>query len=624
MQIASSDERITINSARLADLNEYMLINSVPYLKENNSPIPFNVISLHTSNSVNAYGFKGCNLYNKYSDRISSSRASGRCNYSSVIVDNVNPNMIHCFDLTGGTLNAQKLIINEDKTISLLSKNTIASYTTDSVIYDVPFPSYITQDNDYIYALISLGKTKTDISAGATSSTGYTNGGTTSFSTLPYVYKIRKNDYSASYVSLWKTSKAGGGKYNVTTSKTYWWHQISYSQATVLYEVPNEGLVIYVKEYSTTNGSYSSETTSEFQQLHTSMIYYTFNDNKITYITMSDVKPYAIDYNGASSSIVNAEMNQIIAYPSQYLETDNSVYGYVVDATTHTSGYAWDMFYMEQSKEDLLNVSFTKLEMIFPEELSEIATCLPTINLTRNAYSNTSSATSSPSLSSALVNSVYGYTFETFNTNFNGIDYVHVMHKGDIASPVSTRGIYTFKINEDKTTATFVSFYPALGGSFVEHMVLKEDRSRIAIFTSTSYHILNFDTVSESWVSAYDCLTRIDNVIHTKEDKLYLTTQDYRIICQDLSGAIMIDFNFEKPVYNYNNADINSYITIWAKNVDEEYTATNIKLTLLGNVVWQGNGLQTLETTTSAEGPINIPFIIKGHTAINVSVDAII
>jgi hypothetical protein len=195
MQIASSDERITINSARLADLNEYMLINSVPYLKENNSPIPFNVISLHTSNSVNAYGFKGCNLYNKYSDRISSSRASGRCNYSSVIVDNVNPNMIHCFDLTGGTLNAQKLIINEDKTISLLSKNTIASYTTDSVGYDVPFPSYITQDNDYIYALISLGKTKTDISAGATSSTGYTNGGTTSFSTLPYVYKIRKNDY---------------------------------------------------------------------------------------------------------------------------------------------------------------------------------------------------------------------------------------------------------------------------------------------------------------------------------------------------------------------------------------------------------------------------------------------
>ena len=86
----------------------------------------------------------------------------------------------------------------------------------------------------------------------------------------------------------------------------------------------------------------------------------------------------------------------------------------------------------------------------------------------------------------------------------------------------------------------------------------------------------------------------------------------------------MIDFEFEKPVYNYNNTDINSYITIWAKNADEEYTATNIKLTLTGNVVWQANGLQTLETTTSADGPINIPFVIKGHTAINVGVDAII
>lgn len=469
-----------------------------------------------------------------------------------------------------------------------------------------------------------MGKTKTEISSGSSNSTGYTNAGTTSFSTIPYIYKIGKNDYSMTYAPLWTLNKAGGGKYNYSSSKSYWWHQISYSQATVLYEVPNEGLVIYVKEYSTNTGNYSSETGSEFQQLHTSMIYYTFNNNKTTYITMSDVKPYAIDYNGSSPSYVNAEMNQIIAYPSQYLETDDRVYGYVVDATTHTSSYNWDMFYMEQSKEDLLNVSFTKLEMIFPEELSEIATSLPTINLARNAYTSTSSYSSAPGLSSTLVNSVYGYAFETFNTNFNGIDYVHVMHKGDIASPVSTRGIYTFKINEDKTTATFVSFYPALGGSFVEHMVLKEDRSRIAMFTSTSYHILNFDTVSESWVSAYDCLTRIDNVIHTKEDKLYLTTQDYRILCQDLSGAVMIDFNFEKQVYNYNNTDINSYITIWAKNVDEEYTATNIKLTLSGNVVWQTNGLQTLETTTSAEGPINIPFVIKGHTAINVGVDAII
>lgn len=151
MQIASSNEKITANSVRLADLDNYRLIDSVPYLKETNSPIPFNVISLHTSNSVNAYGFKGCNLYNKYSDRMSSSQASGRCNYSSVIVDNVNPNMIHCFGLNSGTLNAQKLIINEDKTISLLSKKTITSYSTDTVRYDVPFPLYITQDNDYIY-----------------------------------------------------------------------------------------------------------------------------------------------------------------------------------------------------------------------------------------------------------------------------------------------------------------------------------------------------------------------------------------------------------------------------------------------------------------------------------------
>ena len=623
MQIASSDERITTNSVRLADLNEYMLINSVPYLKENNSPIPFNVISLNSEYIPYSFGFKGCNLYHKYADRFASTKASGRCNFSNIIVDNINPNIIYCLCLNSRTLYMYKLIINEDKTISILSYKTFAMGSNTNFTNSCLGSSYITQDNDYIYALIPCAFVNSSISH--TSNSSASDAGTTTFSTRPYIVKIEKNSFSLySTKALYRTPNSGGGKYYYTSSTTYWWHQLSYSEATVLYEVPNEGLVIYVKEYSTNSGTYSSTTSFEAQQLHTSMYYYSFNDNKLTYITMSDVKPYALSYNEATLNSTSSEMAQIMAYPSQYLETENSVYGYVVDATTYQTNYSWDMFYMEQSKDDLLNVSFTKLEMIFPEELSDIATQLPVINIARNTQTSTSSASSTPGLSKSLVDAVYGYAFETFNTNFNGIDYVHVMHKGDYASPISTRGIYTFKINEDKTAATFVSFYPALGGSFAEHMVLKEDRSRIAIFTSTSYHILNFDTVSESWVSSYDSLIRIDNVIHTKEDKLYLTTQDYRILCQDLNGAVMIDFEFEKPVYNYNNTDINSYITIWAKNADEEYTATNIKLTLTGNVVWQANGLQTLETTTSADGPINIPFVIKGHTAINVGVDAII
>ena len=49
MQIASSTDKISSISNRLVDLNEYMLINSVPYLKENNSPIPFNVVSIDST-----------------------------------------------------------------------------------------------------------------------------------------------------------------------------------------------------------------------------------------------------------------------------------------------------------------------------------------------------------------------------------------------------------------------------------------------------------------------------------------------------------------------------------------------------------------------------------------------
>ena len=155
-------------------------------------------------------------------------------------------------------------------------------------------------------------------------------------------------------------------------------------------------------------------------------------------------------------------------------------------------------------------------------------------------------------------------------------------------------------------------------------MPLTDDREKIVLTTNTSYHILKFDLVSESWISTYDSLTKVKSMIQTDENKLYYISEDNSIHCQDLNGAVTIDFEFEKQVYNYNNADINSYISIWALDSEGNYCATNIKLTIIGNAVWQTNGLQTLETSTSAEGPINIPFVIKGHTAINVGVDAII
>lgn len=636
MQIASSTDKISSTSNRLVDLNEYMLINSVPYLKENNSPIPFNVVNIDSTQTfcqgktMNPYQN---NFVGKTLDFVDCfvNNSHQKTNNNNVIVDNTDPNIIYVIttsDLaeTHVSTSSQKtvytkiykLYINDDKSVNVVDVVSLVSSSVDTSVL------YATQDNDNIYVIVSTGRYYFAILNGPST------GNYPQYKSNQHgIYKINKDTLTKSACSLDNAIYIGTG---------YWYSSSKYNRQNicdntpvVMYEVPNEGLVLYMKSYCSWTGD-ANNIGGERQRYTVSTFYYSFSTNSLTAITPNGSIPMTSNgynlikenpYDGPVSNSYNdfvATVNYcIMTYPNKYLETDNELYQYMIEPDQLGSGYTLKMYYMNQNKDDLLNVTYTEIETVFPEDNEYEITALPAPSLPKRGYANAYGTDHQ-----ANYFNLFGYLYETFTQNINGIDYIHVCYKGDYANPISTRGIYTFKINEDKTTATLVSFYEALGGSFRDFMFLKEDRTRILVATATSYHILNFDPISEAWISSYDSLQSVRSFLHTKEDKLYAILDDHRIICQDLNGAVMVDFEFEKPIYNYNNADITSYITIWAKNADEEYTATNIKLTLTGNVVWQANGLQTLETTTSAEGPINIPFIIKGHTSINVGVDAII
>ena len=637
MQIASSTDKISSISNRLVDLNEYMLINSVPYLKENNSPIPFNVVSIDSTQnyclgkSINPMDVNMLSLtYNNWSD-ITYKNTKHRTQNNNVIVDSKDNSIIYVFtsfDIYGGSYSSPhthdtyvyKLKIQEDKSISILNAKAIIDG------HNISIP-YLTQDNDNLYIMLYRGESQYSIPSSTTSSRA-----SKLKSYRTYIYKINKESCSASDLSLFDMLYTGDGywKYNSSSSK-YLHINMFDGLPVVLYEVPNEGLVLYINSYNNWIGDTSTALVGRCRyNIHT--YYYSFSSNTITKITLTEPSgPQPATSDGWNSDANDSGTHEgtygeavtsvdcPMSYPNYYLETDNELYQYIVSPSQIKSGYSMVAHRMYQSKEDLMNITFSNVELLFPEDNTYGITALPAPTLAKGGYSTVYDYT----MGSCFLN-YYGYWYETFTQNVDGVDYMHVCYKGDYLNPVVGRGIYTFVINEDKTTATFVSFYESLGGSFRDSMILTEDRSKILVVTETSYHILKFDPVSQSWISTFDALKTVKSFVHTKEDKLYAILQDNSIICQDLNGAVMIDFNFEKQVYNYNNTDINSYITIWAKNSDEEYTATNIKLTLSGNVVWQANGSQTLETTTSAEGPINIPFIIKGHTSINVSVDAII
>lgn len=622
MQILNTNDFISSESVRVADLGKYLLINSVPYDKITNSPIPFaNISMVRQSYLACGEGMHPCFNKTTATSRIIPHTSSSQTFYAvcgkhvikrfkNTLIDNVNPNIMYVFP--SSEFRAQldqvynqhddenirykfyKIIDNGDGTFTkssnyiLNSANVNYSSSNNSINTD-NICHYMTQTNTHVFCFITMGALDTTYS-------------TTGFA-VQYMLKIDKETLN---IELCPISTYSNYPDYIGNSSYFKYNEYLYNTIQVIHE-QEDGLILF--------GSFNDYSDNRASTL-LKPLFYSFQSNKITLLECTgEPLPYGYSLNNAKSVSVSSSAKYLVKVcePSIALKNQetNEVYTYLFDSDKEfsTTDPAVDsLYYITISSDNVLKMNFKKLSLVFPPELE--ITALP-YDLT---YQNT-----------------YSYEYEqdqfahkTLVTNFDGKEYVHLFFTGVTRSPINSRGIYTFEIDEEHTTATLTAFYPALGGTLSEYMLLSSDRKQICIATANSYHFLKFDTVSKKWISTFDSMQTLTSIIKTPESKIYAILSDDSVICHDLSGAVSLDFNFEKAFYEYNNSDVNSYITVWAKNAEDEYAAVNIKLTIAGNCVWQSNGSQTLETTTSAEGPTTVPFTIKGQTAINVSIDAIV
>lgn len=625
MEIIGTQCQVSSNAARVVDTGNDMIINTVPYTKDTNSPIPFNNISIIRGNKtcIGKNAIHPC-FYNNPSSTGSYPQYQSMPDKKAVnmIVDNLNPNICYIspsksnMDSASPSDNTQEPASEIYQRLYKLEKKSngkiTKTYTSSHITFNPENKNsnsintiYMTQTNTHVFVVLRCYYS-------------YTSTGEEPY----YMVKIVKIDKeslsitSHNYINYSSLDSSNPSIMNGSSfSSTNYCDNPNANIFKILKET-KDGLYIYTKNIRA--NTYASNATTSYY--NTRLIFYSFESGLVTDMLLNKKNssecpnglPTSTGYFSINNTYLPRENMQI---PSECLETESDYYTYfytlkgLYSSSTIENNYPNTLFYMNFAKDNSMYMNINEVTLIFPED-AELT----------NIPINTTSSTEKISLPTVSDWGVY----ETYVTNTNGTDYVHIIYKGLYPYNANTRGIYTFRVNEEKTEATFTSFYPALGDTLAEFMPLTDDREKIVLTTNTSYHILKFDLVSESWISTYDSLTKVKSMIQTDENKLYYITEDNSIHCQDLNGAVTIDFEFEKQVYNYNNADINSYISIWALDSEGNYCATNIKLTVIGNVVWQANGLQTLETSTSAEGPINIPFIIKGHTSINVGVDAII
>jgi len=614
MKILSSEDKL--NSQYIIpfiDTSKHLIINTVPYVKETKTPVPFrNIVSKMCDRTL--YGKKSFQPYDE-KQFYSSSNTAGfytdsyyanyYANYNSqeAIVDNNDSNITYVIEIKNYPTSAThrnmiiKKITSTNDNILVTDYNLGGDYA-----YTNMKCSYLTQNDNYIFALIDR----------------YYGGLGSYYSSSIHsiMYKINKSTFA---VEKCYCSAPGGytSSYRDGSSDT------NYNNAgfcKVLKEM-DDGLILYSMSIFSSNSSTSGPTNSyNYSNPYVSVDYrfYSFDTNRMTRISYTldsncPTPPYnSTIFNNSYSSFntTSIKLNKI-CLPSKCLETETKYYFYVYSHSSSNLDYSVGpntLYYFELNKSDITTSTIYKVNLVFPEG-SDISQ-LPTID--------------SGSYSSIGVQVLNSCRYETQVFNIGGTDYVNIWWEGMNYYPQNSRGVYTFKVNQDKTEATYLGSYKAVGGMLHGYMPLNNDETKILISTPTSYHIAIFDSEAEEWKITYESMTTLKSIVQTDDNKIYALTDSNELICQDLEGATTIDFTFEQTSYQYNDSDINTYIEVWSKNSEDEYVETNVKLTLQGNAVWQSNGLQTLTVTTSDEGKLTVPFVIKGQSTINVSVDVVL
>lgn len=128
-------------------------------------------------------------------------------------------------------------------------------------------------------------------------------------------------------------------------------------------------------------------------------------------------------------------------------------------------------------------------------------------------------------------------------------------------------------------------------------------------FMNNKIAIYEFNLDEESYEKKFDLPGIYNTVGLDSNNNLYVFDQSNKCTIYNTYSSNELDVKFAKKEYKYNNENIYTYVSVYAKNILGSYINVNVKITLSGNCTFD-NGSQELYTNTSESGSKNIPVTI--------------
>lgn len=653
MKITKSTEKLSKWSTRLADAGSAVILNGVPYDKQTNTPVPFNTISIiggstMIADSVAGHGLMtGNNIEYEYKEEGNPYIAiliDG--NFDSTLVDNQDSNIVYmvtvsnpgnkldggnssdlsyCYlELSNGNFNPlysniriQKVIKKEDGAYDITYSNDVSAGLNGFRVI------YMTQDNDYVYVICNKNYT-------SVSYISYMGLCSIKMEKSTGIVTSNQADPAYDYVGPMQTWSPASSIYLSGMER----------RATTIIKETESGLVVLDRHLTTSGNTGSSDNyynyirgtegaSQYYNWYRTIAYYYDFALNKWSVISIDGSIPFEIKYNQSNSSTYAGYLRASdflrMNYAANSIDTGSSIEAYTVDyELTEDFGTKLDhptkcYKYILQAG-DTQTVTGSEVTLNFGDGVDGVIQ-MPVETLKFSSIpSYSSSGAGSTTLEQQLIQRSHIYA--TYVTKYESTYYLHVVYKGYVDS--TDYGIYVFELDESRTNATLVSVYKPENPTLIDIRFLDTSKKKIAMVDKLGYHFLSFDTAQKKWIKNMTVNTPCNYLLFTDENTAYALNVDRSIDMIKLNAAAQVGLTPEKTSYQYSGTDVDSFVNIWAKDSDGNYIAQTVRLTIDGDAVWKSNSLQTLETTTSTEGPTAVPFTIQGETVSNIGIDVIV
>lgn len=168
---------------------------------------------------------------------------------------------------------------------------------------------------------------------------------------------------------------------------------------------------------------------------------------------------------------------------------------------------------------------------------------------------------------------------------------------------------------------TFVPICHVPIDSVVQHIygVLYYDDYHLMIYMSDKVQGWRFNPNTEQFILFFEKVGKFAHVGFDSLGRLYLCDTLNKVRINSKSSAALIHGRFVEESYYYDNTPIQTSCLVYAKNFLGAYVATTVKITLLGNCIFE-DGTNEKIMNTAPDDRINIPVSIVGPGDVGIHV----